>query len=273
MGATVEQLPTSAAKPRKPRAMRRKWSAEALKALPWLERVRVTHGILDGTEACHDSIEAADAFSLCIRRTWPKGRPWPTMVFCAKSDGWHSLTGERGEFGMPEVDYKSGPLKCGTPAGLYRLAYLVKPRRVDFGDMYKCGLFRLFSPDRRVMCRVELFKYELTLYFYCRKEDRFAPEPPAMPEVFRAQPQTQDEADHWHDAQTGGWALLVDAHAAEWDAYLLARDAYEHQGIIEREWSSELVSCKSAAGRAWMALVVKAANRQWGIYGGNDFEV
>lgn len=256
----------------KPRTKRVKWTVEMLKALRWGRRVRVVHGLFDGTEKAHGYLGLEEAFALCIRKTWPKGREWRKMVQCAKADSWHTLTGGRDSIGQPECNYEGGALKCGVAAGVYRLAYLVKPRRVNFGNMYKCGLFRIFSPDRRFMCRVELFKYDLALYFYCRPEDRFIPEVPALPEVFNVQPQTEEEAANWYGVG-GTWAKHVEAHLPEWETYRKAELAHQFQGVIEPEWSTELVSCKSAAGRAWMALIVKAANRKWFVYPGNNLKV
>lgn len=257
----------------KPRKKRHKWTATELKALPWPKRVRIVRGLIAGTERAHVHLAPEEAFAMCIRKTWPKGRAWVSLRQCAESNRHWRPTGERDRIGQTEKCYDDGPLASGTPAGVYRLAYLVQPKRVDFSDMYKCRLFRIFSPDRRFMCSVELFKFELTLYFYCRRADMFVPKEPALPEVFRAQPENEEEAKHWHDEGTGGWAKLIAANIEEWESYLAARDAYQWQGVIEPSWASDLVACKSSAGRAWMAMIVEAANRGWHVYPGNDFEV
>ena len=61
-------------------------------------------------------------------------------------------------------------IAASTPDALYRLLYLIRPSEVDFSDMYKTCLFTFRSVDKRFMVAVQLFKYEVGLYFYCRKE-------------------------------------------------------------------------------------------------------
>ena len=57
-----------------------------------------------------------------------------------------------------------------TPAALYRLLFLCRPESVEFSDMYKTRLFAFTSSDGRFLVSVELFKYELGLYFACTRE-------------------------------------------------------------------------------------------------------
>ena len=56
--------------------------------------------------------------------------------------------------------------KEGTPKGLYRLLYLFRPAAVDFSDMYKTTLFAIGLRNTGFVVEVDLFKYELGLYFY-----------------------------------------------------------------------------------------------------------
>ncbi len=73
---------------------------------------------------------------------------------------------------IPEEKY----FNCGsadmeqTPDSLYRLLYLCKPKAVDFSDMYKRLLFAFTSLDERFLVMVELYKYEVGLYFGCVRE-------------------------------------------------------------------------------------------------------
>ena len=77
-------------------------------------------------------------------------------------------------FGSP---WSRGYYECGsapleeTPCALYRLLFLCQPKAVDFSDMYKTYLFSVASTDLRFMVAVELFKYELGLYFYTSEKD------------------------------------------------------------------------------------------------------
>jgi hypothetical protein len=58
--------------------------------------------------------------------------------------------------GWPEGEEAKKYLECGsaevqsTPAALYRLLYLLKPKSVDFSGMYKTHLFGIFSDDKAV---------------------------------------------------------------------------------------------------------------------------
>jgi hypothetical protein len=64
-------------------------------------------------------------------------------------------------------------VECGSyrpyddpAAALYRMLWLVKPKQVNFSDMYKTRLFWFMSKDKQVIVTVELYKYEPALYFY-----------------------------------------------------------------------------------------------------------
>ncbi len=57
-----------------------------------------------------------------------------------------------------------------TPKGLFRLLELVGPKKVSFANMYKGSLFEFASFDGRFFVTVELFKHELSLYFYAPAE-------------------------------------------------------------------------------------------------------
>ncbi len=57
-----------------------------------------------------------------------------------------------------------------TPPGLYRLLHIWRPASVDFSDMYKTTLLQVSTTDGRFGCDFDLFKYELTLYFYAPPE-------------------------------------------------------------------------------------------------------
>ena len=57
-----------------------------------------------------------------------------------------------------------------TPRGMYRLFYLLEPRGVDFGNMYRGELFSFVSADERFLVKVCLFEYELGLYFLAQEE-------------------------------------------------------------------------------------------------------
>jgi len=81
------------------------------------------------------------------------------------------------QVGWPENEEESKKyVECGsveaedTAKGLYRLFYLLKPKSVDFSDMYKNRLFGIFSADKRFLVEVYLFKYELGLYFFAPRE-------------------------------------------------------------------------------------------------------
>lgn len=72
---------------------------------------------------------------------------------------------------MPE-DWRGfacgGAADFDTSKALYRALFLFKPSNIDFSDMYKTHLFGVVSLDGRFAVWIELFKYELGLYFYCR---------------------------------------------------------------------------------------------------------
>jgi len=103
-----------------------------------------------------DYKEPSEIFNEAIAAEWPKGTRWPKgkegFVECG-STGRH--------FGKIKVK--------DTARGLYRLLFLVRPKKVDFSDMYSSEMFHFFSADLRFMVRVYLYKYELGLYFYCRR--------------------------------------------------------------------------------------------------------
>ena len=56
------------------------------------------------------------------------------------------------------------------PKALYRCLYFLAPGKVDFSDMYKCNLMYVESPCKEFLISVELYKYELRLYCYCRSK-------------------------------------------------------------------------------------------------------
>lgn len=56
-----------------------------------------------------------------------------------------------------------------TPKCLYRILWLCGPSSVRFDDMYKRTLFMFLSSDKRFGVQVDLYKYELALYFYAPK--------------------------------------------------------------------------------------------------------
>lgn len=59
-----------------------------------------------------------------------------------------------------------GSIKTDTARALYRLLFLLNPKRVDFSDMYKSdSLFAIVSPDGQFVADVQFFKYELAIYF------------------------------------------------------------------------------------------------------------
>ena len=69
-----------------------------------------------------------------------------------------------------------GTFDCGsvklvdTPKSLYRALYLFAPERLSFKSMYKTCLLTLTAPDQSLVATVELFKYELALYYSASKE-------------------------------------------------------------------------------------------------------
>ncbi len=69
-----------------------------------------------------------------------------------------SYLSQCGSIGLPD-----------TPKSLYRALYLFEPNDVDFSDMYKSKILNVVSPHGDYAARLYLFKYELSLYFYCRE--------------------------------------------------------------------------------------------------------
>lgn len=69
-----------------------------------------------------------------------------------------------------------GTYPCGskrikdTPESLYRVLFLFRPSAISFGDMYKTTLFTLVSPDYSLVAEIDLFKYELGVYFQASRE-------------------------------------------------------------------------------------------------------
>lgn len=57
-----------------------------------------------------------------------------------------------------------------TAKVLYRALYLLRPKSVDFTDMYKSELFCFCTPDRRFLCQFYLFKYEAAVYCFAPRE-------------------------------------------------------------------------------------------------------
>jgi hypothetical protein len=116
--------------------------------------------IFKGAEQDYEADDYKDPdelFREAIATEWPKGTRWPK--------------GKKGFRDCGSAGRWDGKIKISdTPRGLYRLLYLVRPKKVDFSDMYKSEMFRFFSKDLRFMVIVYLFKYELSLYFYCRAD-------------------------------------------------------------------------------------------------------
>jgi hypothetical protein len=146
------------------------WTHSLLKSLPWPERIRVVHQILDGTEPLDEETSLASCFRLCLRGNWPKSKPWPkepselAFVTCGRATRWGKCTGERHPHGLPKKNpLEMGPLSDPAPVLFYRLAYLTGPRLVSFQNMYSNGGFNIFSPDRRFGVFVGFYKYELEL--------------------------------------------------------------------------------------------------------------
>lgn len=149
---------------------------------------------------------------------------------------------ERDEFGAgPEDlfksvylwhDYRLGnrevpAVSCGghsfedTPKSLYRALFLLKPSEIDFSDMYKTGtLIDVVSPCKQFVISLQLWKYELAMYFRCAKE----------------------YAAGQRSGIVGGWADCDNG-----------------------------VKCSSELGNKWFDVAVKALEREWTVYGGNDF--
>lgn len=68
--------------------------------------------------------------------------------------------------------YVSAGSACveNTPDSLYRILYLLKPKHLDFSDMYKTRLLSFFSGDRRFFIDIGLYNYEMDLRFYALRE-------------------------------------------------------------------------------------------------------
>jgi len=125
------------------------------------EQVERLHRIFDGDEEFNeDTGSLEDLFREVISKHWQELDDFPKMPH----PDFVGVTGA-------DTFSKSDPRLEDTPRCLYRLLYLVEPDSVDFSDMYKTGeLFRFYSLDRHFAVLVELFKYEIALYFYCREE-------------------------------------------------------------------------------------------------------
>lgn len=57
-----------------------------------------------------------------------------------------------------------------TPKALYRVLWLMRPKSVDFSDMYKDSLLCIATPDKRFVATFDLFKYMAGVRFYCPKD-------------------------------------------------------------------------------------------------------
>ena len=57
-----------------------------------------------------------------------------------------------------------------TPKGLYRLFYLLEPGGIDFSNMYRGQILSFTSIDERFLVRVNLFEYELGIFFLAPEE-------------------------------------------------------------------------------------------------------
>lgn len=79
------------------------------------------------------------------------------------------LSNEANENDSPVVGCGSYKL-TDTPRALYRLLWLLRPKGLDFSDMYKAQLLEFALPDRRFVCEFYWFKYEAGLYFYAVRE-------------------------------------------------------------------------------------------------------
>lgn len=131
-------------------------------------------------------------------------------------------------------DYREGPRKVGTcdcgghrfentPEAFYRAAYLLKPSHIDMSDMYKTGsMIDFVSPCGEFHGSLQLYKYEVQLYFACAKE----------------------HLGGKGSAVVGGWA------------------------DCDNGWH-----CTSDLGNKWFEVAVKALERKWDVYPGNNFVV
>lgn len=93
-----------------------------------------------------------------------------------------------------------------TPSALYRLLYLVQPNNVNFSDMYKTFLFGFQSADRRFTVRIELYKYEIGLYFYAPKEAI-----KGMPDIVQGGWPGCDNGISLNDAEGEAWFAMIRA--------------------------------------------------------------
>lgn len=246
---------------------------EALRAMPLAARYDALREVIERRGEVEDECLDTALRKLCIRRTWPKGREYPTSPSFGIANRWNFNDNPKPDWS----DFDLPPsLKASSPKALYRLLHAIEPARLVTkpSDYYKGGVFRFYSVDRRYVCWVGFHKCEVELSFYCPRGDLFVPDEPAWPESLRAEPKTEDEAKHWYDPETGGWYqfLAVPENAATFAAHRTAEDAYRKQGIIV-PWSSGRMRCKRPAGQAWMRLIVAVANTPWDIYPGNNFRV
>ena len=125
---------------------------------------------------------------------------------------WHDYSKGNRPFGTVDC----GGIMCDdTPRALYRICFLAKPA-IDFGDMYKTGsMVDLCSPDYRFVASVQLWKYEVGVYFFC---------PPDLvagtPHGVQAGRPSADNGVRCGDAFGNRWfELLGHALAREWDVY------------------------------------------------------
>lgn len=250
----------------------RKVTVESLRALPLAQRYDVVREVIErGGDVEDESLDGVFR-RLCIRRTWPKGRVYPSSPCFGSANRWNFNVDPKPDYS----DHMLPPsLSASSPDALYRLMHVVEPSRLvaKSRDYYKGGVFRFYSADRRYVCWVGFHKCEVDLTFYCPRGDLVIPDAPTFPESLRVQPQTEEEARNWH-AEGGGWAkfLAIPENRAAFDAYRAADDQYRNQGAVV-PWCSGRMRCKRPAGQAWMRLVVAVANAEWDIYPGNNFRV
>lgn len=126
-------------------------------------------------------------------------------------------------------DRPVGTYPCGskrikdTPKSLYRVLFLFRPSAISFDDMYKTTLLTLVSPDYSLVAEIDLFKYELGVYFQASRE---------------------------HVSGTRQHAVQGGAPGTD-------------NGI----------AIQSETAKAWCSFLVELIQREWMVYGGNDFEV
>lgn len=98
---------------------------------------------------------------------WDEDKPSISDLF-PECYHWHDY--RKGNRPYPTCDCGSVGF-TDTPKALYRALYLLQPAVVDFSDMYKTGTLVDFTdPDGRFLCSLQLYKYEVALYFGCRRE-------------------------------------------------------------------------------------------------------